>query len=152
MSPETSAEMRSFSGQCHCGNLELRFESRLPAEQLPVRECSCSFCRSHGARSTSDPDGRVRITVRAPGQLSRYRFGMKTADFLVCKRCGVYLTAVMTAGGASCAVINVNALHARQSFTREPVSVTYDGETEAERQARRAAKWTPVVAIVEGDA
>src|SRR2546422_3634073 len=45
---------------------------------------TCSFCRKHGARTTSDPSGRVVITVRHPGQLLRYRFGLETADFLVC--------------------------------------------------------------------
>ncbi len=139
----------SFHGQCHCGNLELVFETSLTSENLPVRACSCSFCRSHGARATSDPRGSVEITVHDPNLLIRYRFGLKTADFLICKRCGVYLAAVMTEGGKSYATININTFDFLERFGKEPVTVTYDGESEAERIARRKKNWTPVVAFSE---
>lgn len=136
-------------GRCHCGNLELTFESRRQPEELPVREDACSFCRSHAARTTSDPSGRVRIIVHDPDRLSRYRFGLQTADFLVCRRCGVYLAAVLMTEGTSYATVNINAFDSAKRFTQPPASVTYDGETVAERLARRKANWTPVVAIVE---
>jgi DNA-3-methyladenine glycosylase I len=44
------AALAVLSGRCHCGNIELAFESSVPAEQLPLRACVCSFCRAHGAR------------------------------------------------------------------------------------------------------
>jgi len=51
------------SGGCHCGNIGVRLQlSRVP-EQMPLRSCSCSFCRSHGTRTVSDRDGRVEITA-----------------------------------------------------------------------------------------
>ncbi len=143
-------ETTSFSGRCHCGNLGVTFETRLRPEQLPVRACTCSFCRTHGARYTSDPAGRVHITVRDPGRVNRYRFALKTADFLICRECGVYLGAVLTAGGSSYATININTLDAAQVLTQASASVTYDGETATERRARRMANWTPVVEIKEG--
>jgi len=139
----------SYHGQCHCGNLELAFETNLKPEQLSVRACSCSFCRSHGARSTSDPKGSVKITVHDSSQLIRYRFGLKTADFLICKRCGVYLAAVMTEGGTSYATVNISTFDFLARFKKKPVIVSYDGESEAERRARRRKNWTPVVAFSE---
>ncbi len=138
-----------FYGRCRCGNLELTFESKLRSEELPIRACSCSFCRSHGALTTSDPDGSVKIIVHDSSILDRYRFGLKTADFLVCKRCGVYLAAVLTAGKRSYATVNINVFDSSTSFTQEPVTVTYDGETEEERKARREANWAPALEIIE---
>jgi len=137
-----------LTGGCHCGNLQLRFETRLPAAQLPLRSCTCSFCVRHGAHTTSDPAGRVRITVRDARRLVRYRFGLRTADFLVCGQCGVYVAAVLPDGKACVATVNVNALAERALLTREPVAVSYDDEDKPERVARRRARWTPAVVVV----
>ena len=82
---------RRSPGRCHCGNLELALETSLRPEELSLRADTCSFCRRHGARTTSDPSGHVVITVHHPEQLLRYRFGLRTADFLVCTRCGIYV-------------------------------------------------------------
>ncbi len=142
MHPETV-----FSGRCHCGSLEVKFESRVPAGQLSVRACSCSFCRAHGARSTSDPNGHVEITVNDPGQLIRYRFATKTADFLICGRCGIYVAAVLTVGSSSYATVNVNTLDSAKSFLQEARSMNYDGETETERIRRRMKNWTPATVV-----
>ena len=67
----------------------------------------------------------------------------------MCKRCGVYLAAVLTAGKRSYATLNINTFDTSRGFTQEPVTVTYDGETEEERKARREANWTPVLKIIE---
>ena len=144
------SESTLYRGLCHCGNIGIKFESKLRPEQLPVRACSCSFCSSHGVRTTSDPNGSVQIFIRNPDQLSRYRFGLRTADFLVCRQCGVYLAAVLTTGDCSYATVNINTFDFKKDFTQEPIVVMYDGETDAERIARRKTNWTPVHAIVEG--
>jgi hypothetical protein len=68
----------------------------------------------------------------------------------VCRQCGVYLAAVLTTGDCSYATININTFDFKKDFTQEPIVVTYDGETGAERIARRKTNWTPVLAIVEG--
>ena len=138
------AEAARFAGRCHCGNLEVTFEPRSAPEELVVRSCSCSFCRRHGARCVSDPAGSARILVRDPALLIRHRFGLKTADFLVCGRCGTYLGAVMASRGPAVATINVNSFDPPHPFEREGVRMRYDGESEPARRARRAAGWTPV--------
>ncbi|MEJ0015510.1 MAG: hypothetical protein WDN25_02905 [Acetobacteraceae bacterium] len=82
------------AGGCHCGNLMVRLTlSRSPAE-MPVRSCSCSFCRSHGTRTVSDRDGTADIAAADWNLVERYRFGSRTADYLLCRRCGVYVAAV----------------------------------------------------------
>jgi hypothetical protein len=133
----------TLSGSCHCGNLALRLETAVAPEELPVRACACAFCRKQGARATSDPAGRVEILVRDRDALIRHRFALRTADFLVCGRCGVYVAAVLAEGDAAWATVNVNVLEAAERFARDAAVVSYDGETEAARRARRRATWTP---------
>ena len=88
-----------LTGRCHCGNLELSLETSVRPEELSLRADTCSFCRRHGARTTSDPSGRVVITVHHPDELLRYRFGLETADFLVCTRCGIYVKGTVAQKG-----------------------------------------------------
>ena len=140
----------SLPGGCHCGNITVVFESEVSPEQIGVRADQCSFCRKHGARTITDRKGRVKITVRAADDLIRYRFGLKTADYLVCRRCGVYVAAVLAEPDASYATVNINTLESSERFTQLPVPVSYEGETETTRRVRRREKWTPAVLMIEG--
>src|SRR5216117_1913606 len=101
-----------LTGRCRCGHLELSLAASVRPERLSLRADTCSFCRTHGARTTSDPSGRVVITVHHPDELLRYRFGLETADFLVCTRCGIYVAAVVSEGASSYATVNVDTLDA----------------------------------------
>jgi hypothetical protein len=134
-----------FDGRCHCGNLEVTFETAREPAATPLRECACSFCRRHGATAVTDPAGRVELRARAPAEVSRYRFALRTAEFLVCRTCGVYVAAICEVEGATYATLNCNVLDARAAFTQAPGRVDYDGETPAERIARRGRVWTPAV-------
>jgi hypothetical protein len=132
-----------LDGRCHCGNVEVTFETaRAPAE-LQLRECGCGFCRRHGSTAATDPAGRVEFRIRDPAEVSRYQFALRTAEFLVCRTCGVFVGAVCTMDGSAYATLNVNVLEARASLTSRPVPVDYDGESAADRVARRRARWTP---------
>ena len=135
-----------YRGSCHCGNLKLEFESALEPASLPLRSCLCAFCRRQGALSTSDPQGEVRITVADPAQLQRYRFGLGITDFLICRRCGVYLMATMDIDGGRYAVLNANALECRAAMSGAVLPMEYGGEDEAARLARRKQRWTRVTA------
>ena len=135
---------RAFEGSCHCGAIAFRFCPSRPPQDWQIRACQCSFCRRHRARTTSDPAGRVSFQIRDERALVRYRFGARTADFLVCRKCGVYLAAVLTSGDAQLATLNVNALCEPLAF-ENVVAVSYDGESAEARRQRRAQRWTPVV-------
>jgi len=132
-----------FTGACHCGALHLTFETPTAPDALPLRACGCSFCRKHGVLTTSDPAGTVSFTIDDPDLLQRYRFGTRTTDMLICRNCGIYLAAVTEIDGALYAVINVNALDDRSGFERPPEAIDYEGESAAQRKARRKMKWTP---------
>jgi hypothetical protein len=132
------------AGGCHCGNVRLTLTLSTPPENCELRACQCSFCRGHGARTVTDPKGLLSFEARDPPKLNRYRFGLRTADYLVCSVCGVYLAAVCETPSGTVATINVNCLDDRAAFTREPIPADYEGETREGRLKRRAEKWTPV--------
>ena len=136
--------MTIHRGHCHCGNIDIAFETGKSAADIQVRACDCGFCRQHGMRAVSDPEGRATIAIRDAGKVSRYRFGLKTADYLVCASCGVYVSAILWDGDAGWAIINLNILDDALEFTQEALVVNYDAESEAARRDRRRANWTPV--------
>lgn len=134
-----------YEGGCHCGNMAFVFDASAPLETLGLRADQCSFCRAHGARNASDPNGAMSISVRDAGALIRYRFGLRTADFLICARCGVYIGALMEEAGQSWFTVNVNAFRPGPSSDFPVAPADYDGEDVSARIARRKERWTPVV-------
>jgi len=134
-----------FDGRCHCGNISLSFETEQPTEALAVRACGCSFCSARGARTTSDNAGKVRISVKDESQLSRYRFGLMTADFLVCRSCGAYMASMFTdEDGQAYATLNSRYFERGDEFPPAGRHVSYDGETAEDKRRRRRRLWTPV--------
>jgi hypothetical protein len=133
-----------FEGGCHCGNLSYVFEASAPLETLGLRADMCSFCRAHGARNTSDPNGTIALRVRDASLLERYRFALKTADFLICRRCGVYAGALLEHEGESWFTVNVNTFREPPPLDAPIVPRDFDAEDGPMRIARRKQSWTPV--------
>ena len=96
--------------------------------------------------AVTDPAGRIELRLRQPSEGSRYQFGLRTAEFLICRTCGVFVAAVSTIDGATYATLNANVLQERPAFSRPPATVEYDRESAVERIARRRRAWTPVLA------
>ena len=133
--------MASLTGSCHCGAIRLLFETEKPLEP---RSCQCGFCRRHGARSVSDPDGAAALTLAC--QPIRYRFGAHAADYLICPRCGIYMGAMAELDGQFFVTLNLNVFDdAHPELEAEPVS--YDGESVEAKVARRRARWTPLTIV-----
>jgi hypothetical protein len=129
-----------LEGSCHCGALSLQFDTTRAPSELPVRQCGCTFCLRHRPRYTSDPSGHVAIRLASEDAASRYRFGLRLADFLICRTCGAFVAAYEPGR----AVININVLANAADFTMEATLFTaYDSEDVAARTARRAKNWTP---------
>jgi len=139
--------MTVLSGSCHCGNIQVRFETSVDPRDLKLRACDCTFCRKHGVRSVMDPSGRAHIAVADERELSRYVFGLRTAEFLVCKRCGAYAGAVLREAGASWAVLNANLLDG-EPLPRDALRSSYSAEDAQARIDRRKREWTPAVVEV----
>ncbi len=133
-----------ITGGCHCGNIAFVFDVSAPLEALGLRACQCTFCRAHGARTTSDPNGAIAISVRDKDKLQRYRFGLKTADFLICRDCGVFVGALMEEGGKAYFTVNANAFKPPPPHDLAGSANDFGAEDAAGRMSRRSAKWTPV--------
>ena len=136
--------MAVYPGQCHCGAIGFQFRTEEPPSRWAVRACQCSFCTAHGAACVSDPAGAVAFTHVKPPELQRYRFGLRTADFLLCRNCGVYIGALLTGAEGAFATLNTRAMN-NLSGLPTPQAAVYDQETAAERRGRRIRIWTPVV-------
>jgi hypothetical protein len=137
--------MSEYRGKCHCGDLGFVYRTGVDPKDWPIRACQCTFCRRHGALSTSDPRGAIDFRITRPESLIRYRFGRRTADFLICARCGTYVAACMESPRGRYAVLNVNVLEPRPADLAQPTPMNYEGETPEDRAARREERWTPVV-------
>ena len=127
-----------LEGACHCGAIRIRLETARP---LAPRACQCSFCRRHGARSVSDPDGEAMLSWSEAPIL--YRFASRAADYVICRRCGTYVGAMAEIEGRSLATLNLNAFDdPNPELEAEPVS--YEGESAERKAGRRSARWTPL--------
>jgi hypothetical protein len=132
----------NFSGACHCGSLKASFETQKSPAELGVRTCQCDFCRRVGAVNISDPYGEVVIDAKE-GDVIRYRFALRTADFLICKNCGVYIAAVTGEGANIRSTLNVAGVRMTEFLNVKEKPMQYGAEDAAARIARRAEKWTP---------
>jgi hypothetical protein len=136
---------KTFEGACHCEAIGYTYRTPIAPKEWSVRACQCSFCRAHMTLTTSDPAGSVEFFERSAGAMSRYRFGQRTADFLLCRNCGVYIGAVISSGRGRFAIVNVNALRDRPGALPAPTTADYGSESVDQRIARREQRWTPVV-------
>ena len=130
-----------FDGSCHCGAVGFRYETSIAPEDWSIRACQCRFCRAHDALSTSDPEARIIFTIVRPQYLHRYRFGLRTADFLLCKQCGVYVGAVIRIGDNDYGIINTRALLTPPENIAMAAPIVYDAEDVEKRIARRENRW-----------
>ena len=141
--------MTRFIGGCHCGNIEVSFKTELTPIDFTPRACQCSFCRKHSTRALSDPSGHIDIFVHREADLNRYQFGVKATEFLICRSCGVYVSAYMPDGVSAYANVMANALHNHEAF-RDGIVTDYGDEDEAGKRERRREKWTPAKLTVAG--
>ena len=137
--------MTVYKSRCHCGAVTVELETESDPAEIEVRECQCSFCRAHGAVSASDPNGRIRYIEHELGAITRYQFGTKSCDFILCRHCGVYMGATMaddeTPGYST---TQIKHYEDKALFTKQARHPDYDDEPLESRQTRRRKTWTPI--------
>jgi hypothetical protein len=126
-------------GACHCGRVTASFRSA--SDKVKARSCKCSFCRRHGSKNITDTDGFAEIV--SDGPIHRYRFGLMSADYLLCPNCGTYVAAVLQSDGIERMSLNAAGLRMEPWADLPAEPVDYAGETLHERLDRRRARWTP---------
>ena len=136
-----------INGKCHCGNIAFELDWAGEPPEIPARACGCTFCTKHGGVWTSNPLGRLSVTVRDPALVSRYSFGTRTADFHVCARCGAVPVVSCEIEGRTYAVVNVNTFENIDPARIRRSPASFDDEDVASRLARRARYWIADVRI-----
>ena len=137
--------LADYAGHCHCGAIGFVYSTGVEPSNWSIRACQCSFCRAHDALSTSDPTGKLRFSASDAGKLGRYRFGLRTADFLLCRECGVYIGAIIETDNGDFGIINTHALSDTPADIADVAPIHYDSEDTGSRVARREDRWTPAV-------
>lgn len=93
----------------------------------------------------SDPAGLLELSADDWSLVALYRFGTRTADFVICRRCGVFIAAISNLSTEPYAVVNVNCLDDRAFFTAPATMHEFQNETLDARTSRRTANWMPAV-------
>jgi len=128
-----------YVGSCHCGAIKAEYETDKPVR---LRQDGCGFCSSRGVKSASDPNGQLTLVSQL--RLVRYRFGYKTADFLICRSCGTYVAAQMEGPAGPVGVLNVVGLAIAELKDEPAMFASLEGESVDERNERRLGRWTPM--------
>jgi hypothetical protein len=111
-----------MGGGCHCGNITVRVELEQAPDAYAPRACDCEFCCKHGAAWVSDPRGSLLIQIGDERHAGRYAQGDRLAEMLLCRNCGVVVTALWR-GERLYGVVNANVLDERVAFAdTQPVS------------------------------
>lgn len=137
--------MTAHKGQCHCGNISFVFETKLSRDDLNLRHCSCDFCSKTGGVYTSDPNGHLKVKIQERSE--PYRFGHKTADVHVCRRCGCVPVITCTIDGSRRGVVNARMIEGLALDARGAKLQYFDEETMEDRFARRARTWIPTISF-----
>jgi len=136
--------MKEYRGGCHCGVVKMTYRTDIDPAHWPLRHDGCSFCRRHGVVGTSDPAGEVTFEFSDASRVRHYRFAQRTADFLLCGECGVFVAAITDSAGGGRAVINARVLDSISLNFSDVTGVHFDDESPLQRAERRARYWTPV--------
>ncbi len=137
-----------FKGGCHCGNIHIELHTNKVENEFTPRTCQCDLCKQHGASWIADPDGEAKLIIKDENLTSFYRFGQKTSDFVMCKKCGILTIALCELENSTKAVLNRTAM-INEEFTTPEILTNFDGETVDNRLTRRTKNWTGNV-IIEG--
>ncbi len=129
----------TLSGSCHCGAIGVTLTTQVAPEDMAPRMCGCTFCRKHPAMWFADPAGKLEL--RLSDNVNRYRFGSKTADFLLCGTCGTVVAATCTIEGADYGILNLNCIDPVRDWPPPSAKSDFDGEVVGDRLARRAKNW-----------
>ena len=89
----------------------------------------------------------MEFSVSDQGALLRYRFGLETADFLVCAKCGVYVGAVTGGPAGMFTTLNLNSMKTPVEGLQNAAPLSYESEEREDRIERRQTGWTPVTAV-----
>ncbi len=141
--------MSLHTGQCHCAQVSVEYETANAVSSWPVRQCLCRFCRQQGPLYTADRNGRLRIASSVCFRATVYRFHHGAAQFLFCPNCHVLIAAVAEIAGRNYAVLNLRMLDLDEAALPASQPMDFSGEGAEARTERRRAHWIANVELIE---
>ena len=111
--------MYDIKANCHCGNVQVAIGLTREPRSYQPRACDCSFCQRHAAAYISDAEGSLTFQVKDPQLLGSYKQGSNTADFLICRNCGVLIGVAYREGDETYAALNARILAGSVSLGSE---------------------------------
>lgn len=98
---------------------------------------------------SSDPDGVLKVKIKSPSNLKKFKFGTKSADFAFCSKCGIMAYITCKIENQTYAVINTNCIDMPFTKKSEIPVLDYSAETLTDRLARRKKNWIGKVVITK---
>ena len=144
---DSTRELTDINGACHCKNIQFVLSWPQGEPEIPIRKCGCTFCQKHCGSWTSHRNSRLVITIADRSLTSKYRFGTRTADFYLCKVCGVVPFVLSEIDDRLYSVVNVNAIEGTYELEFSSSSTSFDGEDVGSRLERRKQNWIRDVKI-----
>lgn len=138
-----------LSGGCHCQRISVLWRTARPLALHQPRACDCSFCLKHRAAWLSDPASALLLHARDRDSLGRYRQGSESAEFLLCRHCGVLLAVLFEDNGSCFAAVNARCLDSASLFAPDQI-VSPQQLAPEQRRARWRQLWIPEVRLEWG--
>ena len=139
-----------IEGSCHCHNIRFVLQWPGSVADIPVRQCGCTFCQKHAGSWTSNPDASLEVVIANPSNTSRYQFGTKSADFLVCSQCGVVPVVLSEIDNQTYSVVNIKTFDNIDTAQLKCTATDFDGEDIGNRLERRKRNWIGRVRLTGG--
>ncbi|KAJ6557329.1 glutathione-dependent formaldehyde-activating GFA [Mycena vulgaris] len=93
-----NAEVKVYTGGCHCKKVRYEFEHP-DIYTMPIVNCNCSICENRGYLNVFTPDNKFRFTTGSADDLTTYGFGDKKIIHRFCSTCGTSLGPTFPAKG-----------------------------------------------------
>jgi len=141
----------TIKGSCHCGNIKFKLHTNVEENDLPLRSCVCTFCLKQNGVYTSLADSELVFSVQDSNKVNRYQFGHKTADFFVCRTCGIVPIILSKIDERLYGIVNICASENSDINKTNHQRKDFDGESEGNRLERRKKFWIPNVLEVDSN-
>ncbi|KAJ7211491.1 Mss4-like protein [Mycena haematopus] len=82
-----NAEVKVYTGGCHCKKIRYEFEHPDIYAGL-VASCNCSICEDRGHLNVYTPEDRFRFTSGSDPDITKYEFGARSVEHRFCATCG----------------------------------------------------------------
>ncbi|GFF34542.1 centromere protein V [Aspergillus udagawae] len=92
------SNQKSYTANCHCGNVKLSFSTSPPIEEADVISCNCSICNINGYMLTFVPTSKVTFETDKDA-VTEYRFATRNYPHYFCRTCGTSVYVQCTAPG-----------------------------------------------------